>query len=667
MRRFVAMSIRARVCVLVTLTVACLTAGAMPATASAACGSGPGSCSQTDVNNAIDHGVSYLDANQNSSGSWGTTDPGAETALALASYGVLDGGDFNTLSAARKTIVEKGLNFLLGTQSSVNGSFAGDGLQTYDTGIALIALSLSSNVPTTPAGAVASAIAKARTYLVGQQQVPPQISCQSTGASGTGLGGQNFCGGWNYTTGSFGRSDESNTGFALTGLDVTGGVPAAVAAANVGWQRNVQQLTNNPGGFPARNDGGGAYEPGISNGDFSSNANDTGSLLFGYGYDNKVPASDPGVQAAIKFGTDVLNTYELNRSTRTMVYHTGQNEDGSCVIGAAACDWEFGTGEGGYHYSLFALVKGLSQYITPDLTDTTNFYAKAADLLIGQQGTDGSWPADLRDDASTIGATGFAILALGKVGIPVFPITAQAVPVSATEGKSFTGQVATFTVQSTTASASGILGERSTGATERHPRARSPEAPGKLHRDGHPHLRRRGDVHDHRDDHRRAHASTGRDRSRPMRTSRTRRFTRRRPSPRPQGPERQRQGGDVHRRRSERGALRLHRLDQLGRRAHVEWLDHRRPGHVQRCRRSRLLQKRDVQGHSEDQGQGRELGNGNAERHRRHEGRRPRCRDGQGHAPGMRADADPDAGQGEADRVGEVVARRSSDHRQDRA
>jgi hypothetical protein len=454
MKRFVAMSIRARVCVLATLTVACLTAGAMPATASAACGSGPGSCSQTDVNNAIEHGVSYLDANQNPTGSWGTTDPGAETALALASYGVLDGGNFNTLSAARKTIVEKGLTFLLGTQSTVNGSFAGDGLQTYDTGIALIALSLSSNVPTTPAGAVAPAIANARAYLVGQQQVPPQISCQSTGASGSGLGGQNFCGGWNYTTGSFGRSDESNTGFALTGLDVTGGVPAAVAAANAGWQRNVQQLTNNPGGFPARNDGGGAYEPGIPSGDFSSNANDTGSLLFGYGYD-KVPASDPGVKAAIKFGTDVLNTYELNKSTRTMVFHTGQNEDGSCVIGAAGCDWAFGTGEGGYHYSLFALVKGLSQYITPNLTDTTNFYAKAADVLIGQQGTDGSWPADLRDDASTIGATGFAILALGKVGIPVFPITAQAVPVSATEGQSFTGQVATFTVKSTTASASG--------------------------------------------------------------------------------------------------------------------------------------------------------------------------------------------------------------------
>jgi hypothetical protein len=436
---------------------ACLALMAAPTGASAAtCGSGPGSCTQAQVNTAIDNGVSFLDGNQNSDGSWGTTDPGAESALALASYGVLDGGNFNALSAVRKTIVQNGIHYLLTTQGS-DGGFQADGggfYNTYDTGLALTALSLNTNVPTTPSNAIATAISKGRSYLIGQQEIPPQTSCQSTGTEGSGLGGQQWCGGWNYDRAGFGRSDESNTGFALTGLDLTGGVPAAVAAANVGWQRNVQQLTNNPGGFAARNDGGGAYEPGISSGDFSSNANDTGSLLFGYGYD-KVPANDAGVQAALKFGNDVLNTYELNKSTRMMVYHSGQNEDGSCVVGASGCDWNFGSGEGGYHYSLFALTKGLSQYITPNLSDATNFYAKVVDLLLGQQGTDGSWPADLRDDASTIAATGFSILALGKVGIPVFPIKATGVPVSATEGASFTGHVATFTVSSSTATAAG--------------------------------------------------------------------------------------------------------------------------------------------------------------------------------------------------------------------
>ncbi len=146
----------------------------------------------------------------------------------------------------------------------------------------------------------------------------------------------------------------------------------------------------------------------------------------------------------------MLDTYELNKGTRTMVFHTGQDEDGSCVIGQGTCDWGFGSGEGGYHYSMFALVKGLSQYISPNLNDPTNFYAKAVDLLLGQQGSDGSWPADLRDDASVIAATGFSILALGKVGIPVFPITAKGTSISSTEGRSFSGTVATFTVPSTT-------------------------------------------------------------------------------------------------------------------------------------------------------------------------------------------------------------------------
>jgi hypothetical protein len=275
--------------------------------------------------------------------------------------------------------------------------------------------------------------------------------------------GGNYCGGWDYPC-CGNRSDESNTGFALTGLDLTGGVPPSVAAANVGWQQNVQQLTTNPGGFPSRNDGGGAYEPGISSGDFSSNANDNGSLLFGYGYD-QVPATDAGVQAAITIAQDTFDAYETpgSKANRVMIFHTGTNEDGSCDPAVSGCDWAFG-GDGGYHYSIFALVKGLSQYIAPGSpTDPTNFYAKAADLLLGQQcsagscgaGLDGSWPADLRDDASVIGATSFAVLALGRVGAPPDQqITAAGKSLSATEGKSFTATVATFTDPDTNATAS---------------------------------------------------------------------------------------------------------------------------------------------------------------------------------------------------------------------
>lgn len=430
---------------------------ALPASAAAAaCGSGPGSCGQADIDASIEKALTYFDANQNPDGSWGTTDAGAETALVLGAYGVKG---YANLTPAQQTRVQNGMNWLLGTQcvgttppatcTGSDGSFDNDSLNTYDTGTALIALSLLGDVPTTQAGAIPTATTDARNYLIANQEITANGVATPCTSGGTDLQGGSFCGGWDYTQAAGDqRSDESNTGFALTGLDLTGGVPADVAANNVGWQRDVQQLTSNPGGFTSRNDGGGAYEPGISTGDFSSNANDNGSLTFGYAYDG-VPASDPGAAAAIKIANDTFDVYETpgSKADRVMVFHTGMNEDGACDPKIAGCDWSEATGEGGYHYSIFALVKGLSQYITPSLTDPTNFYAKAVDLLLGEQNADGSWPADLRDDGSVLGATAFAVLALGRVGAPADePISAQGTSLSdLTEGKSFNGTVATFT------------------------------------------------------------------------------------------------------------------------------------------------------------------------------------------------------------------------------
>jgi PKD repeat protein len=439
----------------IAVVAAAATLAALPAVASA--------FTAADVNGAVDKGLAFLDTQQMPDGSWdsGGGITGAETALALASYGVKG---YANLSPAEQTIVQNGMKFLLSTQAP-DGSFdldAGGFFKTYDTGTALIALSLLGDVPTTPAGAIATAITNARNFLVTHQTVTGNGSVSPCTPGGTSSQGGGYCGGWDYDPASENRSDESNTGFGVTGLAVTGGVPAGVAAANVGWQRNIQQLCSgspclNPSGFTARNDGGGAYEPGISSGDFSSNANDNGSLLFGYGFDG-VPATDPGVQAAIKIAQDTLDTYETAgaKADRTMVFHEGMNEDGSCDPTVSGCDWGFGSGEGGYHYSLFALEKGLSQYLPADLSDPNNFFFKIVDLLITQQGTDGSWPSDPRDDGSQIGATGFAILALGRVGAPPDqPITnPTGAPVSATEGQPFSGTVATFTDPDTASTAS---------------------------------------------------------------------------------------------------------------------------------------------------------------------------------------------------------------------
>jgi hypothetical protein len=325
-----------------------------------------------------------------------------------------------------QTHLQNAVIYLL-TQQNADGSF-GSGLRTYTTGLALDALSVSSGVdPGIPA-----AISGGRTWLIMNQNAPPAVTgnplsppCSSDDQPPAGSGSDTYCGGWNYEA-SFGRSDESNTGFALTGLFLTGpgcpsscSPPAATASVNVGWQRHVQQLmaTNY---FATRNDGGGGYDP---FGSFSSNANDTGSLLFGYGYDG-VAGSDPKVQAALTFATDVLDEYELIKATvRSGIYHFGMNEDGTCDFTVdPSCDWAV-QGDGGYHYSLWALTKGLGVYIPPDLSDPSNWYAKVVDLLLSQQNSDGSWPVDGRDDFTSIVATSFAVDALGLVGVPTHTLT----------------------------------------------------------------------------------------------------------------------------------------------------------------------------------------------------------------------------------------------------
>jgi hypothetical protein len=417
-----------------------------PSSASAA----PGGYSQADIDRAIQRGVDWLSTQQQPDGSFDSSSgfPEAETGLAIVSYGVLANGDLsfgtvpNASAADRarwRSNVEHAVDNLLAKQNA-NGSWDGF-LGTYSTGIALLALSYAGDLQS-PTRNVSGAIAKGRRFLIMTQNAPPSVTgntgtdadipgptpdCSSAPTSSTA----GYCGGWNYSP-SYQRSDQSNTGFALTGLAATGGVPDATAKVNVGWQRNVQMLKTNPftatgglrNGKPA-NDGGGSYEPFVTTGDFASNANDTGSLIFGFGYD-KVPGTDVGAKAATIFGTDVIDEYELEKGVtgapRTMVFHTGAERDGTCTIGEKGCTWEFAPGEGGYHYSIFALSKGLGQYLPSDPAIPENFYAKVVDLLLSEQtagGDDpGSWPNDPRDDGSQIGATAFAIMSLGRVGQP---------------------------------------------------------------------------------------------------------------------------------------------------------------------------------------------------------------------------------------------------------
>ena len=182
MNRLICWATRTRTLLLAALAAAVAALAALPGAASA--GSGPGTWTQADINTSINNALAYLDTQQNPDGSWGTTFPGAETALALGAYGVKG---YANLSAAEQTRVQNGLNFLLGTQVS-DGSFDHDNLKTYDTGTALIALSLLGDVPTTKDKP--TAITNARNYLIANQQITANGAspCTPGGTSAQGGG-----------------------------------------------------------------------------------------------------------------------------------------------------------------------------------------------------------------------------------------------------------------------------------------------------------------------------------------------------------------------------------------------------------------------------------------------------------------------------------------------
>lgn len=392
-----------------------------------------GQWTQADVDDSIKRGVAYIDLHQNLNGSFGSplVVPVAETGMALVAYSVLAHGDFNNLAqynAAYPAHVKKAIDYLVINQNALGWwTEPGGCCQTYDTGIALGGLGWLRNVsgvnPLLPA-----AIDKGRNFLVGEFKGPnlplPQ-TCSSADSSPTAY----FCGGWNYDNSIDLRSDESNTGFAMFGLQFSGGVPqgpapGGISVDDINWQRHIQELLGPPGignPFATRNDGGGGYQPLGLFGDHASNANDTGTMLFSFAYDN-LPGgiSAPQVAAGLLFAQDILDVYELERNLTVpiynMIYHTGQNRS-VCQIGGVGCEWFFSGGEGGFHYSMFSLSKGIGAYnSTVSLTDPTNWYAKVVDLLLSQQAADGHWPADGRDDVDDLLATEFSVPGPGCLG-----------------------------------------------------------------------------------------------------------------------------------------------------------------------------------------------------------------------------------------------------------
>src|ERR1019366_6408898 len=198
------------------------------------------------------------------------------------------------------------------------------------------------------------------------------------------------------------------------------GPPVNMQSENADWQKYIQTISTNP--YATRNDGGGSFNPHQTTGYLSSNANDTGTMLFSFAYDN-LPGGAPQVVKGLTFADDILDVYELERNLTTgaiysMIYHTGLNEDGKCTIGDVGCDWFFApANEGGFHYSMFSLSKGIGAYNSSvSLTDPANWHAKVVDLLLSQQAADGHWPTNGRDDVDDLLATEFSVPGPGCLG-----------------------------------------------------------------------------------------------------------------------------------------------------------------------------------------------------------------------------------------------------------
>ena len=280
------------------------------------------------VNTATAEGVGYIDCQQDQTsgdpniGSFNADVP--ETAAAIIAYGVLDKGDFTSLPTAvadpscpgtdrnYQADLRAAMTWMLGQQDTtapspmgLGGSWSYSGsYQTYSTGLALTALGLNLTVPglTTE---IAGAVSLGRAFLADEQQTEPnpsvsgQTNCTTTANTPAGEDDSYYCGGWDYNPGiTTLRSDQSNTGYAVTGLHLTGGLTATEQQYVLGWENNDQaDSATNPywagggttlcGTAVPHNDGGASYQPeGVPLGgfcwppDFSSNANDSGTLLF---------------------------------------------------------------------------------------------------------------------------------------------------------------------------------------------------------------------------------------------------------------------------------------------------------------------------------------------------------------------------------------------------
>ncbi len=321
-----------------------------------------------ELQHAINRGLNWLQANQNSNGWWSTPDQPAVTALALTAAM----GDPAARFTSHPAWVQRGYDYIL-ANARADGGIHRSNLVTYNTAISLTALVAARQSKFDPVAI------RARQFLIGLQRDFGQ----------KGKVDDVFDGGIGYGS-KYEHSDMGNTLAALEALHhsrrLAAGDPPAPGQSDLNWAAAIQFLQNCQN-LPSHNRqawasddprhrGGFIYYPGHSMAGAETNAETKRVALRSYG--------------SISYGGMLSYIYaQLDRSDPRVV---------------AVFDWlrrnytldeNPGMGPQGFFYYLHTMTKALTAYGVDELALVDGrkipWRRDVATRLVNLQQKDGSW------------------------------------------------------------------------------------------------------------------------------------------------------------------------------------------------------------------------------------------------------------------------------------
>jgi len=334
---------------------------------------------EEEIEKSIVAGLAWLVGQQNPDGSWGDWDQVAKTGFAVVkledrAFELGYESPFNPDYVYSENVI-KGLNYIFSQAGSYGPGtgicFVKGGLETYSTGIAMMAIAASR----APARIVATGPYAGNTY-----QWVLQANVNYFAWS------QNPDGGWLYMAGMPWGSDNSNTGYAVLGLryaeDFDCIIPATVKPGLDNWINFIQCNPGDPGYNPA-DDGGSGYSAPCD----WVNVLKTGNLLF-----------------EMAFVGDDKSTDRAQRAIAYIVRHW--NDVGYCGTG-----WKNPL----HCQAAYCVMKGLESMVIIEPGDLggIDWFDEMSTVIVNTQNPDGSWPMECWGDE--ILATEWALLTLERV------------------------------------------------------------------------------------------------------------------------------------------------------------------------------------------------------------------------------------------------------------